>query len=52
MLLDHGVSIKVGDFGKAALLLAAENGHEEVVKMLLKHGADATLIGTFRTSLF
>lgn len=41
MCLEFGADIKLADeFGKSALHLAAENGHQSAVDLLLKHDAE------------
>jgi hypothetical protein len=47
-LLDQGADVNAKfRYGTTALFKAAERGHVEIVKLLLAHGADATVKDTF-----
>jgi ankyrin repeat protein len=40
LLLEHGADVEKKDiYGQTALQVAAEEGHDEVVELLRKHGA-------------
>ena len=41
ILLENGASIDISDLeGRTALRAAVFGGHEQIVKILIKHGAD------------
>ena len=53
ILLENGASIDISDLeGRTALRAAVFSGHEQIVKILIKHGADGNKTIHFLNTIF